>query len=142
MRREWIFLEGVLREKLTVPSQRCRVTLNPHAGCLRCSSYPEPNLTRGVRWNKNVGCFPGVGSWRFFLEPPQAERGDTVTHHHGGGGWGRMVPPGLWRGVSQPWLHVRISSGIFFKEKYLIRTPPQTCYFRTLMVRLAPALVF
>lgn len=29
-----------------------------------------------------------------------------------------------------------------FCFKYLIRTPPQTSYFGTLMVRLAPALVF
>lgn len=45
------------------------------------------NLTWGEKWNKNVGCFPGAGSWQFFLEPPPAECRDTVMrHHHGGGG--------------------------------------------------------
>lgn len=47
------------------------------------------NLTWGEKWNKNVGWFPRVGSWRFFLEPPEAERaGAVMRRHHGGGGDG------------------------------------------------------
>lgn len=46
----------------------------------------------------------------------------------------RTVPPSIcWAQCFSTLAALRISSGIFFFFKYLIRTPPQTCYFRTLM---------
>lgn len=43
------------------------------------------NLTWGEKWNKNVGCFPAVGSWHFSLEPPCAARADTIMMRDDGG---------------------------------------------------------
>lgn len=71
-------MEGLLREKLTIPSVALMLDAS---GVLQTQ-----NLTWGDKWNKNVGWFPGVGSWRVFLEP-QAECAGAVTRrHHGGGG--------------------------------------------------------
>lgn len=48
------------------------------------------------------------------------------------GGVRTVLPSICWARCFSTLAALRISSGIFF-FKYLIRTPPQTCYFRTLM---------
>lgn len=84
-----------------------------------------------------------MGSWPSFPEPPQAEcTGTVVMRDRGGGAAGDDDAAFHWFRAAVLHPGCTLESPQAFKKKHLIRTPSRTCYFRTLMARLAPALVF
>lgn len=119
--------------------------IKPSGWMPRVSFKPRTGL--GKRNNKNVGCFPGMRSWQFSLEPPvlHCECTDTSNDEDGDGGdGGRDEDGATFHLFGAAFLNPGCTLGPpqAFLLKHLIRTPPQSNAFRPVTVRLAPALVF